>query len=121
MNNKDRDNEKKYQEITINIQENERIFDDLGVERRQRLEQLEENQWKMNQQTEQILSFYQELAYFGDDSVNIDMMDIQEISQQVQFAFRSQEETFELAYQTVNRELEDKIEIMQKERGKLEW
>ncbi|WP_321388801.1 hypothetical protein [uncultured Enterococcus sp.] len=103
------------------IHENEQNIDDLRVEQRQRLENFEESSWKLNQETEQLCNLYQELVHFGDLSADYCLADVQELSQQVQGTFRTQEEAFEDAYRTANKQLEDTNESLQREQEDLVW
>lgn len=103
------------------IQENEQMIDDLRLEHRQRSESIEESRWKMNQETEQLCNLYQELVHSGDLSADYRLADVQDISQNVQGAFKAQEETFEDAYRSVNKELEETNESLQKEQEDLVW
>ncbi len=103
------------------IQENEQLSDELKKEQREWNKQLEESIWQMRQQEGQVLSLYQELAYFGDKKAYYNQEETQEIHRNVQSIFRSQDETVESSFRKSNKQLENTHEQLLKERGALKW
>lgn len=121
MTTEEKKQEKERFVLTQKIQENEQLLDDLRLEQRRAMEQLEESQLLINRQGEQTAPLYQELIQAGDVQANDSLIHVQELTRQVKAAFRSQQEAVETAYKKANQKIEKANATLYKKRGELEW